>query len=65
MLELNKELKRTLYLFVFLSRDAILFAIVNSLTSILAGFVIFSILGYMAVRQGVSVKDVAESGRYF
>ena len=50
---------------MFLSRDAILFAIVNSLTSILAGFVIFSILGYMAVRQGVSVKDVAESGRYF
>ena len=44
-------------------RDAILFAVVNSFTSLLAGFVIFSILGYMAVRQGVSVADVAESGK--
>ncbi|XP_052279077.1 sodium- and chloride-dependent taurine transporter-like isoform X1 [Dreissena polymorpha] len=43
-------------------RDALLFAGVNSFTSLLAGFVIFSILGFMAVRQGVSVADVAESG---
>lgn len=49
------------YLFVF--RDTYLFAIVNSFTSILAGLVIFSILGFMAKRQGVSVADVAESGK--
>nr|BBK07881.1 taurine transporter [Phreagena okutanii] len=43
-------------------RDTVLFAIVNSFTSVLAGLVIFSILGFMANRQGVSVAEVAESG---
>ena len=39
-----------------------LFAIANSLTSLLSGFVVFSVLGFMAFKQNVSVKDVAESG---
>ncbi|KAH9495200.1 Sodium- and chloride-dependent taurine transporter [Bulinus truncatus] len=43
-------------------RDSLLFALVNTFTSLLAGFVIFSVLGYMAHKQGVSVQDVAESG---
>eukprot|EP00105_Crassostrea_gigas_P008444 XP_011423014.1 PREDICTED: sodium- and chloride-dependent taurine transporter-like isoform X2 [Crassostrea gigas] len=43
-------------------RDAMIFAGVNSFTSILAGLVIFSVLGFMAKQQGVSVADVAESG---
>ena len=43
-------------------RDTILFAIANSVTSLLSGFVVFSVLGFMAVKQNVSVKDVAESG---
>lgn len=43
-------------------RDALLTATVNSATSFLAGFVIFSVLGYMAHRKGVDVKDVAAEG---
>jgi len=45
-------------------RDAMIFAGVNSFTSILAGMVIFSILGFMAFQQGVSVAEVAESGKH-
>ncbi|ELT99233.1 hypothetical protein CAPTEDRAFT_119450 [Capitella teleta] len=43
-------------------RDSVLFASFNSGTSILAGFVIFSVLGYMAEKLGTSIDDVAESG---
>ncbi|XP_056010496.1 sodium- and chloride-dependent taurine transporter-like isoform X1 [Ostrea edulis] len=43
-------------------RDAWIFAAVNSFTSILAGLVIFCVLGFMAKEQGVSVADVAETG---
>ncbi|XP_045204614.2 sodium- and chloride-dependent taurine transporter-like isoform X2 [Mercenaria mercenaria] len=43
-------------------RDSFLFALVNSMTSFLAGFVIFSVLGFMALKQNVSIDQVAESG---
>ncbi|CAL8087088.1 unnamed protein product [Calicophoron daubneyi] len=39
-------------------RDALVVATVNSLTSLLSGFVVFSMLGYMAFGRGVSVCDV-------
>ncbi|KAI1304939.1 Sodium-dependent dopamine transporter [Halotydeus destructor] len=43
-------------------RDALLTSAINSATSFLAGFVIFAVLGYMAHKTGVEVKDVAAEG---
>ncbi|KFM57632.1 Sodium- and chloride-dependent GABA transporter 1, partial [Stegodyphus mimosarum] len=43
-------------------RDSIILCIVNPLTSILAGLVIFSVLGYMAKVQSIEVADVVKSG---
>ena len=36
----------------------------NAATSLLAGFVIFSVLGYMAYIKGVDIKDVTAQGAY-
>uniref|UniRef100_A0A674MMH0 Transporter n=1 Tax=Takifugu rubripes TaxID=31033 RepID=A0A674MMH0_TAKRU len=43
-------------------RDAFILAIINSGTSFFAGFVVFSVLGFMAAEQGVDISKVAESG---
>lgn len=37
----------------------------NSATSFIAGFAIFSVLGFMAREQAVPIAEVAESGRFF
>lgn len=44
------------------SRDALLTSLINSATSFVAGFVIFSVLGYMARASGKSIQDVATEG---
>ncbi|XP_063050442.1 solute carrier family 6 member 4b [Engraulis encrasicolus] len=41
-------------------RDAIVTSLVNCLTSFVSGFVIFTVLGYMAEKRGVKVEDVAK-----
>ncbi|XP_069807023.1 sodium- and chloride-dependent betaine transporter-like [Dendropsophus ebraccatus] len=43
-------------------RDCIALCLLDSLTSFLGGFAIFSVLGFMAKEQGVAISDVAESG---
>ncbi|KAI4823900.1 hypothetical protein KUCAC02_012454 [Chaenocephalus aceratus] len=43
-------------------QDAFLLAMINSGTSFFAGFVVFSVLGFMAAEQGVDISKVAESG---
>lgn len=43
-------------------RQAITVCCVNSGTSVFAGFVIFSFIGFMAKQQGKTVQEVAQSG---
>ncbi|MED6236542.1 hypothetical protein ATANTOWER_010724, partial [Ataeniobius toweri] len=42
--------------------DSFYLCMLNSGTSIMSGFAIFSVLGYMSVKQGVDISAVAESG---
>ena len=43
-------------------RHAFIVSMANCLTSVFTGFVIFSILGFLAHELGVDIKDVASSG---
>uniref|UniRef100_W5N3N3 Solute carrier family 6 member 11a n=1 Tax=Lepisosteus oculatus TaxID=7918 RepID=W5N3N3_LEPOC len=43
-------------------RDSFYLCLLNSATSFVAGFAIFSVLGFMAYEQGVDISLVAESG---
>lgn len=49
---------------IFSFRDCFYLCLLNSATSIVAGFAIFSILGFMTYEQGVDISEVAESGKY-
>lgn len=44
-------------------REAVIIPIVNGCSSVYAGFVIFSVLGYMAELKGVPVSEVAAEGQ--
>ncbi|XP_066907731.1 sodium- and chloride-dependent taurine transporter-like, partial [Halyomorpha halys] len=43
-------------------KDCLFISIINSCTSIYSGIAVFSVLGFMAKEQNVSIEDVAESG---
>ncbi|XP_064417128.1 sodium- and chloride-dependent GABA transporter 2-like [Latimeria chalumnae] len=43
-------------------KDCIALCLLNSITSFVAGFAIFSVLGFMAHEQNVTIAEVAESG---
>ena len=46
-----------------LRRDVLIVAVLNCATSIFAGFVIFSVIGFMSVSTGVPVEKVVTSGK--
>ena len=45
-------------------RDCFWLCLLNSATSFVAGFVVFSVLGFMAQERGVGVDKVVESGNF-
>lgn len=51
-----------IYLFLGICRDSFCLCLMNSGTSFVSGFAIFSVLGYMSQKQGVDISSVAESG---
>lgn len=45
-------------------RDALITSSINCFTSLLAGFVVFSGIGYMAVKLNKDVENVAQEGMF-
>ncbi|XP_034459250.1 sodium- and chloride-dependent GABA transporter 2-like isoform X2 [Hippoglossus hippoglossus] len=43
-------------------KDCLWLCLLNSATSVVAGFAVFSVLGFMAHEQGIPISEVAESG---
>lgn len=54
------QLMANLGLFFF--RDTLIVTCTNSATSIFAGFVIFSVIGFMANERKVNIENVADQG---
>lgn len=45
-------------------RDTLIVSLINCGTSLFAGFVIFTMMGYMGHVLGVGVDEVVKGGRY-
>ncbi|KAG2460303.1 S6A13 protein, partial [Polypterus senegalus] len=58
----RKSVTNLAHLLLCFPRDCLALCFLNSGTSFVAGFAIFSILGFMANEQNVPISDVAESG---
>ena len=50
---------------LFIFRDARIVPVLNCATSIFAGFVIFSVVGFMAYETGSDISDVIDAGLLF
>ena len=50
------------FAYIYFYRDAILIPLINSFTSIYAGFAVFAVLGFIAHIKNVDVADVADEG---
>ena len=61
--KINCYVKFTM-MFYFL-RDSLIVSIGNCLTSVFAGFVIFSFLGYLADQEETTVDGVVDSGKHW
>ena len=48
---------------LFNFRDSFIIATINSSTSFYGGFAVFSVLGFMAKEQNVSIEEVVKSGK--
>ena len=48
-----------------LKQDCILLSILNSTTSFISGFAVFSVLGFMSKQQGRKIQEVASSGKNY
>lgn len=44
-------------------RDSLIVSLINCGTSVFAGLVIFSVLGYMAEEKGVDIESVVKGGK--
>ena len=59
-----KKVKYALFFYFSVYRDSLLVPIINCGTSFYAGFVIFSVLGFMAKNKHTSVANVVDDGMY-
>ena len=51
-------------IFIIVCRDAMMLPLLNCGTSVLAGLVVFSILGFLAQETGRDVSEVVTQGQY-